>query len=209
MLDSFLTIKTHTSAEIKITKSKFISQAFPVSGQSDISEIIKEVKKKYYDASHHPFAFRLGNGRNDKNDFRFSDDGEPSGSSGKPILESINKLYLTDVLVIVTRYFGGTKLGLGGLRRAMSEAADLCLYNAKVIEKLITEKVNLEFDYTFMNVVMNLIESEKIRLEENTSDEKCKLTLEVRLSKIEKLKTDLVSLTNGSIKFFNKFVSVG
>ncbi|MCB0728492.1 MAG: YigZ family protein [Ignavibacteriae bacterium] len=200
MVDSFLTIKAPSSAEIKITKSKFISQAFPVNNHSEITEFINEVKKKYYDASHHPYAYRLGI---DKNDFKFSDDGEPSGSSGKPILESIDKLDLTDVMVIVTRYFGGTKLGVGGLRRAMSEAADLCLSKAEIIEKLITEKVKIEFDYTFMNLVMNLIESENIKLSENKSDEKCKLILEVRLSKIEKLKTELVSLTNGSIKFIN------
>ncbi|HMQ67694.1 MAG TPA: YigZ family protein [Ignavibacteria bacterium] len=202
MIDSFRTIKSSTFSEIKITRSKFISQAFPVSSHQEISDKIKEVKKEYYDASHHPYAYRLGI---DKNEFKFSDDGEPSGSSGKPILESIDKLELTDVMVIVTRYFGGTKLGVGGLRRAMSEAADLCLSKAILLEKLITEEMNIEFDYTFMNVVMNLIESEKIKLSGNTSVEKCKLTLEVRLSKIEKLKTDLVSLTNGGIKIISKF----
>lgn len=204
MADSFLTIKEPSSAEIKITKSKFISQAFPVSAHSEITDIIKEVKKAYYDASHHPYAYRLGNDKNDKNDFKFSDDGEPSGSSGKPILESIDKPELTNVLVIVSRYFGGTKLGVGGLRRAMSEAADLCLSNAQIIEILITEKMKLEFDYTFMNAVMNLVEAEKIKLAGINSDEKCKLTLDVRLSKIEKLKTELISLTNGSIRIFNK-----
>ncbi len=129
-----------------------------------------------------------------------SDDGEPSGSAGKAILDAIDKYNVTDVIVIVARYFGGTKLGVGGLRRAFFESADLCLNNALIVENLITEKVNLEFDYTFMNVIMNLIEAEKVKLLENNSDEKCRLILEVRLSKIEKLKSELISLTNGSIR---------
>lgn len=200
MTDSFLTIQNPSISEIKITKSGFIAQAFHLSSKSEISELINEVRKKYYDASHHPYAYRTGT---DKNDFKFSDDGEPSGSAGKPILEIIDRYNVTDVLLVVTRYFGGTKLGVGGLRRAVSEAADLCLSKAVIVEKLITEKINLEFEYTYMNVVMKLIETEKIKLMENNSDEKCKLILEVRLSKIEKLKTELVSLTNGSIRIFN------
>ena len=201
MTDSFLTIEKFHSEEIKITRSRFISQAFPVRTKSEITQIINDVRKKYYDASHHPYAYRTGV---DKNDFKLSDDGEPSGSSGKPILEIIDKYNITDVLLIVSRYFGGTKLGVGGLRRAISEAADLCLSNAVIIEKLITEKMNLEFDYTFMNVIMKLIEKEQIKLLENNSGEKCKLILEVRLSKIEKLKTDLTGLTNGSIRIFRQ-----
>ena len=199
MTDSFLTIKYPSISEIKITKSGFIAQAFPLRSKSEISEIINEVRKKYYDASHHPYAYRTGI---DKNDFKFSDDGEPSGSAGKPILEIIDKYNVTDMLVIVTRYFGGTKLGVGGLRRAISEAAEMCLSNAVIIEKLITEKIKLEFDYTYMNVIMNLLGAEKIKLLENNSDEKCKLILEVRLSKIEKLKTDLIGMTNGNIRIF-------
>lgn len=199
MTDSFLTIKYPSISEIKITKSGFIAQAFPLRSKSEISEIINEVRKKYYDASHHPYAYRTGI---DKNDFKFSDDGEPSGSAGKPILEIIDRYKVTDVLLVVTRYFGGTKLGVGGLRRAISEAADLCMSSAVIIEKLITEKIKLEFDYTYMNVIMNLLGAEKIKLLENNSDEKCKLILEVRLSKIEKLKTDLIGMTNGSIRIF-------
>ena len=199
MTDSFLTIKYPSISEIKITKSGFIAQAFPLRSKSEISEIINEVRKKYYDASHHPYAYRTGI---DKNDFKFSDDGEPSGSAGKPILEIIDRYKVTDVLLVVTRYFGGTKLGVGGLRRAISEAADLCMSSAVIIEKLITEKIKLEFDYTYMNVIMNLLGAEKIKLLENNSDEKCKLILEVRLSKIEKLKTDLIGMTNGNIRIF-------
>ncbi|MEO8666497.1 MAG: YigZ family protein [Ignavibacteria bacterium] len=199
MIDSYFTIEKSSYAEIKITKSRFVSQAFPLDPGTNIPGVLKEVKKKYYDASHHPFAYRLGI---DRNNFKVSDDGEPSGSAGKAILEAIDKHDLTNVIVIVARYFGGTKLGVGGLRRAFFESADQCLNNAEITEKLITEKIDLEFDYTFMNVVMKIIEAEKIKLLENNSDEKCRLTLEVRLSKIEHIKKEFVSITNGSIKIF-------
>ena len=197
MEDSYFTIRKKTSSELKISKSKFIAQAIPFKSQLEIPEIIKAFKKEFYDASHHPYGFRVGI---NKDNFRFSDDGEPSGSAGKPVLEVIDKHCVTDVIVIVARYFGGVKLGVGGLRRAFFEAADLCLNEAEKIEKLITEKLDLEFDYKYMNQVMNLIESEKIKLLQNSSDEKCKLLLEVRLSKIDKVKTELQSFTNGSIK---------
>ncbi len=197
MIDSYLTIEKPSTSEIKVTKSKFAASALPLNPQHEIPEIIKEFKKEYYDASHHPYAFRTGT---DKNNFKTSDDGEPSGSAGKPILESIDWHSVTDVLVIVARYFGGTKLGIGGLRRAFSEAADVCLDNAVIIEKLITKDMHLEFEYRNMNVIMNLIESGKIKLTKNNSGEKCKLILNVRLSKIESLKRELISLTNGYIK---------
>lgn len=198
MKDSYLTIKNKSSAELKLNKSKFIAQAFPFILQSEIPELINAVKKEYYDASHHPFAYRAGI---DENNFRFSDDGEPQGSSGKPILEAIDKFQLTDTLVIVSRYFGGVKLGVGGLRRAMSEAAELCLINASVIEKLITDRITIEFDYRFMNLIMNLIESEKIKIAQNLSDEKCRITLDVRLSVIEDIKIKFSEITNGTVSF--------
>lgn len=200
LTDSFFTIEKNSLSEIKINKSKFISQAFPINSQLEIPDIIKSIQKKYYDASHHPYAFRVGL---NKDNFRVYDDREPSGSSGKPILEAIDKHNLTNVLGIVTRYFGGIKLGVGGLKRAYFDAADLCLNNSVIVMKLVTEKITLEFDYKYINVIMNLIEAEKINLVQNNSDEKCKLTLDVRLSKIEKLKNDLVSLTNGSIEILH------
>jgi len=194
--DSFLTIDTASSFELKINKSKFISLAIPINESSEVQSSLSSVKKEYYDAAHRPYAYRTGI---DQNNYKYSDDGEPSGSAGKPILDAIDKYDLTNLIIIVNRYFGGIKLGVGGLRRAFFEAADMTLSSAIIIEKLITDRVSLEFDYTFMNQIMKLIESEKIKLTENVSEEKCKLILEVRLSKIEKLKRVLISLTNGSI----------
>ena len=199
MKDSFLTIKEKTVSEVKIQKSRFIAHSFPVDSLTGIQEILKSVKKDFYDASHHPYAYRLGT---DENNFRYSDDGEPGGSSGIPILEIIDKFRLTNVLIAVSRYFGGIKLGVGGLRRAMSEAAELCLNKAEITEELITENVTAEFDYRFMNVIMNLIGTEKIKLLQNNSGGKCKLTLQIRLSKTEKIKSEIFQLTNGSAIIF-------
>jgi uncharacterized YigZ family protein len=196
MIDSFFTIEKHSTSEIKVNKSTFIAQAFPIFSQKETAGLIKKVKKQYYDASHHPFAYRSGI---DGTNFRFSDDGEPSGSSGKPILEAIDKNDLTNVLVIVTRYFGGIKLGVGGLMRVYFKSADVCLRSASIVQKFITEEMNLEFDYKYVNVIMNLMQAEKIKIVENNSGEKYRLTLEVRLSKIEKLKQELISLTSGKV----------
>ena len=196
MKDSYFTIKKNTESEYKTDKSVFIAQSFRINSTAEAQENIRSVRKKYYDASHHPFAYRLGVS-NDS--FRYSDDGEPQGSSGIPIMEMIDKYRLTDTLVIVSRYFGGIKLGVGGLRRAITDAAELCLKNSESTEVLITEKVMIEFDYKYMSGVMNFIETESIKIIRNVSDEKCKLILEVRLSIIEKLRTELQSVTNGSI----------
>lgn len=197
IIDSYYTLLNPSRSEIKVSKSNFISQAFPFTSVTEIPELLRDVRKKHFDASHHPFAYRAGV---DKNVFKTSDDGEPSGSSGRPILEAIDKHKITDTIVIVTRYFGGTKLGVGGLRRAYFESADECLKNAVIVEKLITEFLSIEFEYTFMNSVMKIIETEKIRLVKNNSDEKCKLKLEVRISGIEKFKTLITQVTNGKVK---------
>lgn len=195
MTDSYFTIIKPTCFEIKINKSAFISHAFPFKNQLEIPDLLKKVRKKYHDASHHPYAFRAGL---NKSSFRTSDDGEPSGTSGKPILEAIDKYRLTDILVVVTRYFGGVKLGTGGLRRAYFEAADECLKNAEVTEKFLTHVITIKFDYKYMNVIMKILENKKALIIENKSGEKCHLIIEVRLSESDNLKNEIIKLTNGS-----------
>lgn len=196
MNDSFFTIELAVTNEIKIQKSKFTAQAFPLKSQLEIPKLLNEVRKKYYDASHHPYAFRTGLRRDN---FRYSDDGEPSGTSGKPVLEAIDKHVVTNILCVVTRYFGGILLGVGGLRRAYFEAADECLNKAVKIEKLITKNIKLEFDYSFMNQVMKYLTENKIKILENNSEEKVKLICQPRLSAIEKLKSELFEKSNGKI----------
>jgi uncharacterized YigZ family protein len=194
--DKYFTITNYSKAEIKITKSVFISELFPVVEIDEINDYLKSIRKKYFDARHHPFAYRLGP---DKNNFRANDDGEPSGTSGKPILESIDKYYLTNILIVVTRYFGGVKLGVGGLRRAYSEAALASINEGNIIEKYIYENIKMVFDYEYISPVMNLIESGNFKIINNLSDEKVKLTCEVRISLTEKFKKDLYNITKGNI----------
>lgn len=196
MKDSYKTILNPAEAELKISKSKFISQIFPVTNSEEVNETITAVRKKFYDAVHHPFAYRLGL---DKNNFRYSDDGEPSGSAGKPIMEVIDKNELTNVLLVVTRYFGGVKLGVGGLRRAIFDASELAVQNAEIITKQITEKFSIKFDYKYIGAVMNFLEKEGIIILNNTSDDKVKLECEVIVSKIERFKDELGKLTNASV----------
>lgn len=196
MIDRFKTIISPVEAELKVSKSKFISQVFPVLNSEEVNQALLLSRKKYYDAAHHPFAYRLGL---DKNNFRYSDDGEPSGSAGKPIMEVIDKNELTNVLLVVTRYFGGVKLGVGGLRRAIFDASELVVQTAKIITKQITENFLIEFEYKYIGAVMNFLEKEGIIILNNTSDDKVKLQCEVIVSKVEKFKDEIGKLTNASV----------
>lgn len=195
-IDSYKTIVKPAEAELKVTKSKFISQVYPVLNSEEVNHTLITVRKKYYDAAHHPYAYRLGS---DANNFRYSDDGEPSGSAGKPIMEVIDKFELTDVLIVVTRYFGGVKLGVGGLRRAIFEASELAIKNSEIITKQITEDFKIEFDYKYIGAVMNFIEKEQIIILNNTSDDKVKLECSVIVSQIERFKNEIGKLTNASV----------
>lgn len=197
IVDSYKTILTPSEAELKVSKSKFISQVYPAASLEEVNGTLISVRKKYYDAAHHPFAYRLGT--DDKN-FRYSDDGEPSGSAGKPIMEVMDKFELTNVLIVVTRYFGGVKLGVGGLRHAIFDASELAVQNSEIIVKQITEDFKIEFDYKYIGAVMNFIEKEGIIILNNTSHDKVKLECSVIVSKIERFKDELCKLTNASIK---------
>lgn len=194
--DSYLTLAGDAAAEIKIQKSKFIAQAFPIKSLLNFQEILDNVKKTYYDAAHHPFAYRLGL---TEDEFRYSDDGEPTGSAGKPVLDAIDKFGLTDTGVIVTRYFGGMKLGVGGLRRAFFDAAEECLKTAKLKEELIVEELSIESDYNKMNVIMKILEQTGANIISNDSDEKAKLKFSIRRSLSESIEKELINSTAGNI----------
>lgn len=194
MSDSFHTILEENECEIKIQKSKFIANIFHIGKIDDCENYLRTVKKKFHDAKHHPFAYRIGT---DKNNFRYNDDGEPSGSSGKPILEAIDKHNLTDVLIIVTRYFGGIKLGIGGLKRAYFESAGECIKKSVIVEKFICDRYNISFDYVFMNLIMNFINKNNINIIKNNSDLKVNLLCEFRKSFSEEFELNINNLTNG------------
>ena len=200
--DKYYTILEDYSGEIKIQKSRFISNIFHLGKKEDSSLFIDRIKKKYYDAKHHPFAYRIGH---DENNFRFNDDGEPSGSSGKPILDAIDKYELRDVLIVVTRYFGGIKLGVGGLKRAYFESSEECIKKSKIIEKFLCEKIRISFDYAYIGAIMNLIEKNNINIIENKSAADVNILCELRISQIQQFEENIINLTNGSVSI-NKII---
>ena len=149
--DHYSTIGVVSTAEFKDRGSRFIAFAFPIGNVNDFKEKLTTIKKDHPRANHHCFAFRLGP---DRNNYRASDDGEPSGTAGKPILSQIDSRQLTDVLIIVVRYFGGTLLGTGGLINAYKTAAALALQATHSIQKPVYLCYRLQFDYTLMNDIM-------------------------------------------------------
>lgn len=195
--DKYKTVNSHSSCEIKIQKSRFISNLYNLKTNEDVTLFLNTIKKKYYDAKHHPFAYRIGM---DKNNFRYNDDGEPSGSSGKPILDAIDKYDLVDVIIIVTRYFGGVKLGVGGLKRAYFESAEECIKNSIISEKFIFKNYAISFDYIFINTIMNFLEKNNIKIITNNSDEKVNLICELRLSLISEFIQNIINITKGSAR---------
>jgi uncharacterized YigZ family protein len=152
--DYYNTIEKPSVAEFKDKGSKFIAYAFPIAEVNTFKERVTEVKKEHPKATHHCFAYRLGL---DGNNFRVGDDGEPSGSAGRPILGQIDSKQVTNVLIIVVRYFGGTLLGVPGLIHAYKTAAALALQVTPVIRKPVEVNYNLQFDYTIMNDVMTIV----------------------------------------------------
>jgi len=150
----FNTIEKSSVAEYKDRGSKFISYAFPVADVNDTKERLAEIKKEHPKATHHCFAYRIGF---DGNNFRVSDDGEPSGSAGRPILGQIDSKQVTNVLIIVVRYFGGTQLGIPGLINAYKTTASSALQSSLIVRKPVLINYRLQFDYTQMNEVMKVI----------------------------------------------------
>jgi len=158
-MDTFLTIASESEGLYKDKGSKFLSFAYPVSSEDEVKEKIDFLRKKYFDARHHCYAYRLGaNGER----YRANDDGEPANSAGKPILGQLTAHGVTNVLVVVVRYFGGILLGVGGLVQAYKQAAADALSNAKIVTEMVTEKYRLTFDYTNMNRVLKVVKEMKL-----------------------------------------------
>lgn len=196
MTDEFITIASETRAELKVQASRFIAAALPVATRAEAEQFLDRERRTYHDATHHCFAYRLGT---DGRQFRFSDAGEPSGSAGKPILAAIDAQRLTNVIVVVTRYFGGTKLGVGGLVRAYSDAALLVLERAEKVTKYKTTLLEATFPHSHISGVMHVVSTVGAKIVDTTYDEDVHAVLEIRLAKAEELKTALVNKTRGNI----------
>lgn len=155
--DTYKTIEKEAGGLFRDRGSRFIATAIPVSGQEEIKTRLEELKKEYHDARHHCYAWVL---TPDRQAWRVNDDGEPSGTAGKPILGQINSRELTNILVVVTRYFGGTLLGVSGLINAYRSAAADALNNAEIVERYLTESWLIRFPYETMNDVMRILKEE-------------------------------------------------
>lgn len=156
-MEVYFTIEKTATAEFKDRGSKFLAYAWPVKSVEQVKECLQEVKKEHPKATHHCFAYRLGT---DGNQFRASDDGEPSGTAGKPILGQIDSKGLTDTLVVVVRYFGGTLLGAPGLINAYKMSASMVLQVIPAVQKNVEAKYHLSFDYTILNDIMMVVKQQ-------------------------------------------------
>lgn len=184
MNDLYKTISFDSKGQFKDRGSRFIALAFPVISEDEIKEKIALLRKEYHDARHHCFAWRLGA---DLERYRVNDDGEPSGSAGRPIFGQIQKSELTDILVVVIRYFGGTLLGVGGLITAYKNATIEALTSADIIEKRLEKKIELQFPYEAMNGVMKIIKEFDLAFEDQHFDLNCTLQLRVWIRHIQEV----------------------
>ena len=179
MTDIYKTIAQKSEGTYTEKRSKFLASAHPVETLDQIKELIEGYKKKYYDARHVCYAYMLGA---DRATFRANDDGEPSSTAGKPILGQINSKELTNILVVVIRYFGGVKLGTSGLIIAYKEATIAALSNANVIEKQVEELISYTFPYVMMNSVMKVVKELNPQIVNQTYEQTCQITLSIRRS---------------------------
>ena len=192
--DKYKTIKEKTISEgyYSEKRSKFLAFVHHVDSVEEALEIVKEYRKKYYDARHCCYAYRVGF---EGTEFRANDDGEPSSTAGKPILGQIDSNGLTNTLVCVIRYYGGINLGTGGLIVAYREAAADALANGVIEEKFIEEEIKYTFTYTMMNDVMRIIKEMNPRIIDQEFDNTCEITLSIRKSLAEELRTRLKKLS--------------
>lgn len=191
MDDTYQTIEAVAEGVYKEKGSRFLAFAYPVTTEEQIREILAGLKEKYYDARHHCYAWRLGA---EKLRFRANDDGEPSSTAGKPILGQIVSADLTNILIVVIRYFGGIKLGVSGLIAAYREAAADALRNASVIEKTVDRLFRIRFSYLVMNDVMKVIKDENPEILDRRFELDCDMLLSIRESQWPVLRTRLCQI---------------
>jgi len=188
---TYKTIAAPASGVFKDKGSKFLAFSFPVENEKEIKQHIQQLKKEYFDARHHCYAYRLGlNGKF----WRANDDGEPSSTGGKPILGQLLSLELTNVLVVVVRYFGGIQLGVPGLIKAYRSATADALAQAQIVEKTAKEILMLNFSYLEMNKVMKIIKEEELEIIAQHFDNECEIKIAVPLSNKDKIISKLSPL---------------
>lgn len=185
MVDAYKTIQEKSEGTYSELRSKFLAFAHPVTTVEEAMALVEQYQKKFYDARHVCWAYMLGA---DRETFRSNDNGEPSGTAGKPILGQINSLELTDVIVLVVRYFGGVKLGTSGLIVAYRTAAAEALANAEIVDRTVDVEYTFNFEYPFMNGIMKVVREMEARIVGQSYDMDCSMTVSIRMGKLDELK---------------------
>lgn len=195
-MDTFKTVQETAQGLFTEKKSKFISYAIPVQTVDNVKLELEKYKKEYYDARHICWAYMIGA---DRSEFRSNDDGEPSGTAGKPILGQINSNELTDILVLVIRYFGGIKLGTSGLITSYRESAAEAIASAEIIEKTVDIDIRFKFEYPFMNDVMKIVKDLEPAILEQEYDMDCIMALRIRKALFDQMLSRLKKVESLSI----------
>jgi len=193
--DFFYTIRRNSTAETKVKGSRFIGHVFGADSRDEAESCIAAVRKEHHSATHNCFAYRTGTG--DSSVFRFSDDGEPSGTAGKPILDAIDSRELTDVAVIVTRYYGGTKLGTGGLIRAYGGCASEALKEAQLKKRFIFRQITVIFPYELTGAVMGAVAQAECRVHDTQYGTDTEMIIHVRVSQADMFVTRITDACAG------------
>jgi uncharacterized YigZ family protein len=194
--DTFLSVHGESQGIYREKASKFLAFAIPVINEAEVKQTLDRLRKEHHGANHFCYAYRLGF---DKTHYRMNDDGEPSGSAGKPIYGQLLSFDLSDVLVVVVRYFGGTKLGIPGLINAYRTATRESLSKARIIEKTVTVRIQVSFNYPAMNDIMRIMKEKDCQILKQTYDEQCKIDFSVRKSKEKNTLEKIYNLNNPHI----------
>jgi len=199
--DAYRTISAVSKGSYREKGSRFISYAFPVHSEADIKEKLAGLRKEYHDARHHCYAYRLGF---DKSVHRMNDDGEPSGTAGRPIFGQIVSHDLTQILIVVIRYFGGIKLGKPGLINAYRSAAKDALEQAVLIDRLVHEKYEIRFNYMEMNIVMRIIKEENAGIIRQEFGDSCQIVFSIRKNCGKKITERLKKISDISLSLLGE-----
>ena len=195
--DSYKTIKALSEGYYTEKRSRFISYAIPVRTVEEVKEQVVAYRKQYYDARHVCWAYMLGA---DRQTFRANDDGEPSSTAGKPILGQINSNELTDILIVVIRYFGGIELGTSGLIVAYRTAAAEAIAAAEVEERTVDEDITVSFEYPYLNSVMRIVKEDGPQIIKQSFEMDCEMTLRIRKGEAERLRNRLLKVETAYLK---------
>ncbi len=198
--DTYKTIAAKSEGIYKEKGSKFIALAYPVATENEIKEIVAGLKKEYYDARHHCYAYILGP---DKSAYRQNDDGEPSGTAGRPIYGQLLSKDVTNILLVVIRYFGGIKLGVSGLINAYKTAAKDALDHSTIVEKTIDEKYRISFDYTEMNSVMQILKDPFVQINNQSYEDRYLIDYTIRRREADRINDALRKLHEVKVETLN------